>query len=325
MFQDSIPLQRHCLLDSANMAEIRDQVSHHLWSHQMRVPQGNPLQSRLYGVYFGSAALFDLRYGAEVEIDAGDIASYYLVRATLAGSGMVELGRRSAAIRAGSLTVSSPSERSLIRVGSDCRSLILRVERPALERRLQQLLERPLRAPLVFDVDVAEGSSGMAAVRQTLDYLCRLHQDPDIDRLAPALAAGFPDYLMSLLLMQLPHNYSDALRADRRQPLPLHVRRARDYIESHLDEAVTLAELAALSGVSTRTLQNGFARFLGQSPIDYIRGLRLARVHAALEQAGPGDNVTDILLRHGVTSFGHFASHYRKRYGCRPSDTLRSR
>ena len=173
----------------------------------------------------------------------------------------------------------------------------------------------------MFDVDVAEGSSGMAAVRQTLDYLCRLHQDPDIDRLG-ALAAGFPDYLMSLLLMQLPHN-SDALRADRRQPLPLHVRRARDYIESHLDEAVTLAELAALSGVSTRTLQNGFARFLGQSPIDYIRGLRLARVHAALEQAGPGDNVTDILLRHGVTSFGHFASHYRKRYGCRPSDTLR--
>ena len=49
------------------------------------------MQSRLYGVYFGSAALFDLRYGAEVEIDAGDIASYYLVRATLAGSGMVEL------------------------------------------------------------------------------------------------------------------------------------------------------------------------------------------------------------------------------------------
>ena len=48
-------------------------------------------------------------------------------------------------------------------------------------------------------------------------------------------------------------------------------------------------------------------------------------MHAALEQAGPGDNVTDILLRHGVTSFGHFASHYRKRYGCRPSDTLRCR
>ena len=78
---------------------------------------------------FRARALFDLRYGAEVEIDAGDIASYYLVRATLAGSGMVELGRRSAAIRAGSLTVSSPSERSLIGASQRLRaaSLILRV------------------------------------------------------------------------------------------------------------------------------------------------------------------------------------------------------
>ena len=33
--------------------------------------------------------------------------------------------------------------------------------------------------------------------------------------------------------------------------------------------------------------------------------------------------VTDILLRHGISSFGHFATHYRKRYGCLPSDTLR--
>ena len=107
MFQDSIPLQRHCLLDSANMAEIRIRSAITCGRTRCVCLREIPC-SRACTAYFGSAALFDLRYGAEVEIDAGDIASYYLVRATLAGSGMVELGRRSAAIRAGSLTVSCP-------------------------------------------------------------------------------------------------------------------------------------------------------------------------------------------------------------------------
>ncbi|MNP71197.1 DNA-binding transcriptional regulator SoxS [compost metagenome] len=76
--------------------------------------------------------------------------------------------------------------------------------------------------------------------------------------------------------------------------------------------------------MSIRTLQNGFTQFLKQTPTDYMRSRRLARVHEALQQALPCDSVTDILLRHGVSSFGHFATHYRKQYGCLPSETLRS-
>lgn len=40
MFQDTYPLQRHCLLNSGNVSEITDQVSQHLWSHRMCVAQG---------------------------------------------------------------------------------------------------------------------------------------------------------------------------------------------------------------------------------------------------------------------------------------------
>ncbi|CAB3638504.1 AraC-like ligand-binding domain-containing protein [Achromobacter pestifer] len=323
MFNDTYPLNRHCLLNSGNVSEITDQVSQHLWSHRMCVAQGKPLRSQLYGVFFGSAALFDLHYGAEVEIDAGDIASYYLIRITLQGSGQVTLGNRHAVMREGGLTISSPSEPSVISIGRDCRNLILRVERQALEHQLQRLLDRPLRHALVFDLEVDADAPGLAAVRETLDYLCRLYQHPAINGVTQTLATGFSDYLLALLLTQLPHNYSDLLRADHRQPLPQHVRRARDYIETHVDETISLADLAAHCGVSIRTLQNGFAQFLKQSPSDYVRNQRLTLVHAALEAAHTGDSVTDILLRHGVTSFGHFATHYRKRYGCLPSDTLR--
>jgi AraC-like DNA-binding protein len=289
----------------------------------MKMQQGGALQSQLYGVFFGSSALFDLHYGAPVEIDAGDISDYYLIRVTLEGSGMVSLGKQSAILRKGGLTISSPSERSFIRIDEDCRNLILRVDRQALERQLQVLLNRRLRQPLVFDIQVDAEHQGMAMVRTTLDYICQLYGDASQTLLTSTMGGSLSDYLLSVLLTQLPHNYSVDLLQNQRQPMPHHVKKARDYIEQHLGEPIALASLAQYCDVSIRTLQNGFTRFLQQTPSDYVRTRRLALVHLALQQAGPVDSVTDILLRHGVASFGHFAMQYRKQYGCLPSETLR--
>ncbi|MHC8350074.1 hypothetical protein ACYZT7_12110 [Pseudomonas sp. RT4P38] len=61
----------------------------------------------------------------------------------------------------------------------------------------------------------------------------------------------------------------------------------------------------------------------GGLTISSLRTRRLALVYVALQQTGPADSVTDILLRHGVASFGHFAMRYRKQYRCLPSETLR--
>nr|WP_314532901.1 AraC family transcriptional regulator [uncultured Pseudomonas sp.] len=323
MFDQRFSLPEHCLLSSAGFGEVRDRVSHYLWPHQMKMQQGGALQSQLYGVFFGSSALFDLHYGAPVEIDAGDISDYYLIRVTLEGGGMVSMGKQQAILRKGGLTISSPSERSFIRIDKDCRNLILRVDRQALERQLQVLLNRRLRQPLVFDIQVDPTHQGIATVRTTLDYICQLYGDASQSLLAPTMGASLSDYLLSVLLTQLPHNYSVDLLQDQRQPMPHHVKKARDYIEQHLAEPIALASLAQFCEVSIRTLQNGFTRFLQQTPSDYVRTRRLALVHQALQQAGPTDSVTDILLRHGVASFGHFAMQYRKQYGCLPSETLR--
>lgn len=323
MFDQHSSLRHHCLLSSGGFGEVKDRVSHYLWPHQMKMQQGGALQSQLYGVFFGSSALFDLHYGAPVEIDAGDISDYYLIRVTLEGSGMVSLGKQSAILRKGGLTISSPSERSFIRIDEDCRNLILRVDRQALERQLQVLLNRRLRQPLVFDIQVDAEHQGMAMVRTTLDYICQLYGDASQTLLTSTMGGSLSDYLLSVLLTQLPHNYSVDLLQNQRQPMPHHVKKARDYIEQHLGEPIALASLAQYCDVSIRTLQNGFARFLQQTPSDYVRTRRLALVHVALQQAGPADSVTDILLRHGVASFGHFAMQYRKQYGCLPSETLR--
>jgi len=315
-------LRHHKLMSSGGFKEVQAAVSRCLWPHHMNMSAGESLKSELYGIFFGDAALFDLRYGASVEIDAGDIESFYLVRITLEGSGLIRLGPHSARLQRGSLTVSSPSQHSYIRTDRDCRSLILRVARQAMERQLQHLLDRPLNCPLVFDISVAPGHPGLPVIRQTLDYICGLCQHGEPQTQPAVFGSALSDYLVSVLLTQLPHNYQAELHAERR-PLPAHVRRVRDYIEAHLEQPLALAQLAGVGGVSVRTLQNGFSRFLGQSPSDYLRNRRLVRVHCALQQADRGDSVTDILLRHGIGSFGHFAVLYRKRYGCLPSQTLR--
>ncbi|UTW11389.1 helix-turn-helix transcriptional regulator [Marinobacterium rhizophilum] len=46
---------------------------------------------------------------------------------------------------------------------------------------------------------------------------------------------------------------------------------ARDSIDAHLGESISLADLACCVGVTARTLQNGFQRFLDCTPTEYIR------------------------------------------------------
>jgi AraC-like DNA-binding protein len=322
MLNDIHLLERHRLLSSADQREIQARVSHYLCPHRFTVLRDAPIHTRLNGVFFGESALLDLRYGAPVEITIGDIADQYLFRITLQGHCEVAHGRRSAAMQAGCLSVSSPFARSRIVTDGECRNLILRIDRDALETQLQRLLGRSLRQPVIFEVSGDRQGAGVVSLYHTLDYICRLYGS---GVQGPHIAVGLSDYLMQLLLTQLPHNYCADLLRDPRAPLPHHVRKARDYIEDHLDQSISLSTLSELCGVSIRTLQNGFRQFLQQPPLDYIRDRRLALIHEALQQARDNDSVTSILLRHGINSLGHFSTLYRQRYGCLPSETLRRR
>ena len=106
-----------------------------------------------------------------------------------------------------------------------------------------------------------------------------------------------------------------------------HLQRALDYIEAHAHESLSLDRIAAAACVSPRTLELAFRRRYEQSPLAYARGIRLQRVHAALQGAcaeGRPASVTDIALQHGFVHMGRFSAYYRRRFGCAPSATLRA-
>jgi AraC-like DNA-binding protein len=318
MLADIRLLERFPLFHSQDVAEMQVQLARYLCPHRLRVLDGAAPQLQVSGVEFAGVRLLQLHYDAPVEVSLEGTGAQYLFRTTLQGQCEIRHGREHAAVAAGGLSVSSPFASSRIVTGGACRNAVLSMPREALELHLQQLLGRSLKQPLAFDVPLAADHPGVHALSLTLDYLCRLFA---LQLSLAPLRQGLADHLVQLLLTQLPHNYSNALLQPAGIPLPSHVRRAREYIEANLDQPLALATLCALSGVSVRTLQNGFRQFLGQTPVEFIRDRRLLAVHQALQKAE--GSVTDVLLRFGINSPAHFTQQYRQRFGCRPSDTLK--
>ena len=128
---------------------------------------------------------------------------------------------------------------------------------------------------------------------------------------------------LEMLLRGTVHTYSDALgRQPEKAASIWYVGRACEVIESCIGEALSVSCIAHKVGVSARSLQNGFRRYLGVTPVQYIRDRRLERLHASLQSADPTSSVTELMLGCGIVNFGRFARHYRQRFGCKPSQTL---
>ena len=115
-----------------------------------------------------------------------------------------------------------------------------------------------------------------------------------------------------------------SLLADDDDVMP-DVKRAAQFIGAHLDDAMTIGDVAAAAGVAHRTLYKHFHDERGISPMRYARDCRFTQVREALLRAGPQDCVTTIAVQWGFCHLGRFSVEYRKRYGERPSETLRRR
>jgi transcriptional regulator GlxA family with amidase domain len=159
-----------------------------------------------------------------------------------------------------------------------------------------------------------------------LGLLQRSFARPDNILQRSLAAEHFEHFIAATLLLAQPHNYSDELLAPSTPALPRHIQRVVEVIESRPDHPWTAASLASHACVSMRSLQEGFARHLGVSPMKYLRDVRLGRVRAQLMAADSvgGMTVSDVASRWGFVHLGRFTEAYRNKFGELPSQTLRS-
>ncbi len=107
------------------------------------------------------------------------------------------------------------------------------------------------------------------------------------------------------------------------RPLPRDLNRALDRLNAEPERSWTLSSLATACGVAPRTLQKHFRRFLGRTPREFIRDLRLDLARQHLLRGPTQALVTDVAARCGFNHLGRFAACYHERFGEIPSATLR--
>ncbi|MER7247475.1 helix-turn-helix domain-containing protein [Kribbella sp. NPDC000426] len=155
---------------------------------------------------------------------------------------------------------------------------------------------------------------------RTIAYLSEQLSNPAVQA-SPLVRASVAQLLASSVLAAFP-NTAAAERAGA-DPRPSTVRRALAFMESNLDQAITIADIAAAAGVTVRAVQTAFQRHVGATPLAELRRLRLAEVRSELLAADPAERtVAEVAVRWGFHHHGRMAAAYLEQYGELPSTTL---
>ncbi len=273
--------------------------------------------------YMPGSYLGYIQYGAAATIKVPDlrVRDDYFVHLPVRGACEIINGAGSAICLPNQAVFSSPrGHRTHSQAGSS--RLTLSVTRATLLGRLAALLGEAPTGTLdfapVMDLTSRPGRRLMRHVQLALEEL----DEADEAMRDPRFLGMYEELIVTAMLLAQPHSFMDRLQRLERPILPRDVRRALEYIDANLDEPISLAALAAVTGVPGRTLLKHFKDHHGVSPMRYWRDRRFARVRDALLHARNGESVTDIATAWGFYHLGRFAVEYSRRFGESPSQTL---
>jgi AraC-like DNA-binding protein len=114
-----------------------------------------------------------------------------------------------------------------------------------------------------------------------------------------------------------------AARSATREELYRRLHLARDYIAATFDQPITLADMAAVAGLSPNHLLRTFKQLFRQTPHQYLTDRRLEQAQKLLHQTDR--SVTDICFAVGFESLGAFSWLFRRQVGFSPTDYRRQK
>jgi AraC-like DNA-binding protein len=322
--EPQLPLQRFRQFESRSLDEVRERIGQSYCPHRLDIARrGERLQACFHRAPLVNLSINYLRYGAEVEIDPGELRSFYIVEFPLAGSARVKFAQRDVASGHDRATVLSPTMPFVSEWSADCGQVMVKIDRAALEKYVMDAIDRPLSRPLEFEPvwNISSGA-GLSFYRLLGNTLHEMEEGNDLFQ-NRALASEVERGIIAYLVHCQPSTYTEALQATVAPAAPRYVVRAIEFMHANLAQDISIGDLAFAAGVGPRALHEGFKRFRSTTPMAMLRSIRLAQARAGLLAADEHEHVATIAMQSGFTHLGRFSRLYRARYGEMPSQTLR--
>jgi len=315
----SSPVVRTRSLEEAREAVARVYLPHRLEGRQEK------LDMRLNAVSDRTLTLGFLTYQAETTLSMPPAQTCYHINLNIVGrtSASRSDGGRASTVADRGGTVLLPDEQTTVRWSEDAEQLILKVPRANLESHLADLLGRPVAEIVDFDLelDLAHGA-GQSLLRAVRLLATELNEPGGLAE-SPLARSQFEAYVLTQLLLTGRHQFRDALAGQGDRSRLGRLAPVVEYIEANADTELTPELLARVGCVSVRTLHAAFSDRLGESPMAYVRRIRLGKVRAELLGSDPeSTRVTDVATKWGFFHQSRFAQQYREQFHELPSTTL---
>lgn len=156
------------------------------------------------------------------------------------------------------------------------------------------------------------------AIRRQVE---RLLFAPDEAAARPSPAAGealaLADDFVRRYLMAMPELSAREGHAVR------VIRAVRSHLLRNAGASIGIPDLCAVAATSERTLRNASETVTGESPVAFLRAMRLNQVRRCLLGATTPVRITEIGMKWGFLHMPRFSRDYRMLFGELPSETIR--
>jgi AraC-like DNA-binding protein len=313
--------KQHNLVSTTDLDAAREEVARVFCPHVLTpTRQKSKIDVVHNGYRFGNVGLNYIRYGDEITITPGQLADFYLVQIPLAGKAVVNAGSHTVFADRHVASIASPDDFVDMVWSDGCEKLIVYLDRNAVETAAAALERDVERTAVRFNPAMQLDSPPIRSWLRLIRFLSDEIEDNGVLLDSPLMAAHIEDTVISGLLAS---QESNVVAGHERWVGNRAIRRVVDIMMDQPDHPWKLLDLAQSVGLSVRSLQDGFQRDLGQSPLEFLRSIRLDRARADLIAAHPGTHtVAAIASQWGFTHLGRFSSIYRLRFFESPSQTL---
>ena len=316
-------LKDHLIVDTRSIEYARDVAANSFVRHELKKIHGvNDFHFVHSHAFLNDISLCYTSYGNELIVEPEPMGEFYLVQIPMHGFVNIKSNDRRSTLQGKTCSVISPMNHNRFHWSKDSGVLSIKIQRQALVQQLQNLTQSDICGDLEFELVMHMGEPAYRSWSIEIIRLMQYFQSDEASELM-SLEGWFEQKLMEILLVGHPHNYSKLLTRDNYEAPQKCVGIAIDYMHENFMEKITLATLASVSGVTSRTLHNGFKRYRDLSPMEYLLETRLKNAMKHLSTANENSNVTDIAQAAGFTHLGRFSQQFYQKFGELPSEVLK--